>query len=388
MSPRDRRRTCELGPIRPPSEATSLLLRVTRNCPWNRCAFCAVYKRADFGRRTEEEVIADIDLLADAAERIAGRVDAAGGSGRVTADAFLDIVHDPASTYEDQRVALWMAQGGRHVFLQDADSLVLPAARVARILLHLKERFPAVDRVTTYARSRTLVARSAEQLAMLRAAGLTRIHVGVESGAAEVLELMVKGCRPEHHVDGCRRAMAAGFEVCCYVMPGLGGRRLTEAHAVETAAVLKAVDPHHVRLRTLWIDPGSPLEDMLARGAFELLEEDEVVREIQRLLAGLVGARSRVISDHDRNLLQELEGHVTDDAAALQGLCAAFLELPLVTRDAFAVARRAGYFSSLAVFLADPEASKAFAPAAEELRRAGGGSLAAGIRARFDRRSI
>ena len=51
----------EQGPIRPPSEAYSLLIRVTRNCPWNRCAFCPVYKGANFSLRPVEHVIADID---------------------------------------------------------------------------------------------------------------------------------------------------------------------------------------------------------------------------------------------------------------------------------------------------------------------------------------
>ena len=34
----------EIGPIRPPSEAQSLLIRVTRGCHWNKCKFCGLYK--------------------------------------------------------------------------------------------------------------------------------------------------------------------------------------------------------------------------------------------------------------------------------------------------------------------------------------------------------
>ena len=53
----------EQGPIRPPSEAYSLLLRVTRNCPWNRCEFCHTYKGEKFSLRTVEEVKKDIDTV-------------------------------------------------------------------------------------------------------------------------------------------------------------------------------------------------------------------------------------------------------------------------------------------------------------------------------------
>ncbi len=388
MNESSTRDECELGPIRPPSEASSLLLRVTRNCPWNKCAFCPVYKGSKFEKRPEEEVMGDIDLLAQAADRVRERAARAGESEQISTQRVLEIMRDPASSEDEKRMALWVHKGGEHVFLQDADSLAIPPHRVVRILEYLYERFPSVKRVTTYARSRTLVARSREQLASLREAGLTRIHVGLESGAAEVLDLVKKGCKPEHHVRGCRPAVEAGFEVCCYVMPGLGGRRFTDVHARETASVLKAIDPHRVRLRTLWIAPGAPLEELRQSGELELLEEDEVIVEIQTMLRGLVGASGRLVSDHDLNLLMEIEGHLTDDAKDLDAVCQEFLDLPEKKRDAFVVARRSGYFRTLATFLRDPSAEETFSRTAADLRKVGGGSLINGMAVRLGRRSI
>jgi biotin synthase-like enzyme len=373
-----RTREVELGPIRPPSEAASLLLRVTRNCPWNDCAFCAVYKGERFGRRPVEDILADVDLLAEAAARVLERAGVKPG-GAIDPAAALAIVRSPGATEDERRMALWLARGGEHVFLQDADSLVLPAERLVPVLERLKERFPAVNRITTYARSRTLCARSPSHLAALKGAGLTRIHVGVESGSDAVLALIRKGCRAEHHVEGCKRAIDAGFEVCCYVMPGLGGRALTKEHAAETAAALRAIDPHHVRLRTLWIDRGAPLAELRRDGLFEMLEEHEVVAEIRDLLRGLRGLRGAVISDHDRNLLPELEGRLTADADALDAAATRFLELPPRVRDAFVVARRSGYFLELGAFLADEGAADEFAPIAERLAELGGGSLRRGV---------
>jgi biotin synthase-like enzyme len=378
---------CELGPIRPPSEATSLLLRVSRNCPWNKCAFCPVYKRTKFSKRNPEELIAEIDLLAEAAERVRRR--ATGSDTReVTGRDVLRVINDPTSSDEERRVALWLSRGGRHVFLQDADSLVMRLERVVPVLEHLRERFPAVDRVTTYARSRTLAKRTPEQLAQLRTAGLTRIHVGVESGSDAVLELVSKGCRAEHHLRGCTAVREAGFELTCYVMPGLGGRGLSEEHARETARVLSEIDPHHVRLRTLFVDYGVPLHEAQLEGRFEVCEEDEIVVEIRTMLRGLVGASGRVVSDHDRNLLMEIEGHLTDDAGRLDGICSRFLDLADGEQDAFVVARRSGYCRSLDGFLADARAIERFKHVARRLRDRGDGSLVKGMELELGPRSI
>lgn len=378
MSDEPEPRECELGPIRPPSEALSLLVRVTRNCPWNKCSFCPVYKRTRFSRRGEQEVIGEIDLLARAAERVRSRA-GSDGEGGIDARAALDLVRDPGSTDDERRVALWLARGGRHVFLQDADSLAIKPERLARIVSHLTRTFPRVERVTSYSRSRTLCARSPEQLAALREAGLTRIHVGVESGSDEVLAMVKKGARAEHHLRGCRRVVEGGFDLCCYVMPALGGRRLSEVHARETARVLREIDPHHVRLRTLWIDPGAPLAELHARGEFDYPEEHEIVAEIRELLAGLRGARSEVISDHDRNLLVDLEGHATRDADRMLAHCDRLAELDPKTRDAFVLARRSGYFRTLDAFLARREGVETFRRLVAEILEEGEGSLVRGM---------
>jgi len=338
-----------------------------------------VYKGQKFGRRAVEEIVGDVDLLAEAAERVRRRAGAGSGAGAIDPAAALSIVRDIEATEDERRMALWLARGGQHAFLQDADSLVLPLERIVPVLERLRERFPSVNRVTTYARSRTLCARSPEHLASLKAAGLTRIHVGVESGSDAVLALVNKGCRAEHHVEGCRRAIDAGFEVCCYVMPGLGGRALSSVHATETAAVLRAIDPQHVRLRTLWIDPTAPLAELRQEGLYEMLEEHAVVAEIRELLRGLKGARGAVISDHDRNLLPELEGRLTEDADALEAAATRFLELDPRARDAFVVARRSGYFLELGAFLSAPGAVAEFATVAERLRELGDGSLLCGV---------
>ena len=149
----------EQGVIRPPSEASSLLVRVTRNCTWNRCHVCPAYKGKKFSRRTVDEVKKDIDMM--------------------------------AQTYSSHRAVFTSA------FLQDADTLILPAEELIEIVVHIKEKFPKINRITTYARAKSMKRKSIEDLKLLKKAGLTRIHTGTESGSLKVLKLIQKGITPE-----------------------------------------------------------------------------------------------------------------------------------------------------------------------------------------------
>lgn len=294
----------EQGPIRPPSEADSLLVRVSRNCPWNRCAFCPVYKGERFSLRSADEVLADLDAQRE----------------------------------------LYGAEGPRSVFLQDANPLLTKPDELARIVEGVRERFPRVRRVTAYARSHTLARRSPDDLRRIREAGLDRLHVGLESGCDDVLRLVRKGTTREEQIVAGQRARAAGFELSEYVMPGLGGRRLTDAHADDTASALVAIRPDFVRLRTLAVLPGTELGEMAARGDFQPLTELGILSEIRRFLAGLRGLeRTRLESDHVLNLLVELRGELPAELDHLLALCDEVLALPEATLRRFLLARRLGW---------------------------------------------
>jgi len=300
----------EVGPIRPPSEANSLLVRVSRNCPWNRCAFCPVYKHTEgYSRRATADVLADLDSM----KRV----------------------------YGDRP---------RTVFLQDADPVQANPNDLVEILEGIRERFPKVSRVTTYARSRTLAHRSVKDLKRLRAAGLDRVHCGFESGADVVLELMSKGVTRAQQIEGGRRAKEAGFELSWYVMPGLGGREHSEVHAAETASAVAEVEPHFVRLRTLAVVPGSPVADLQAEGRFTPLGEIETVAEIRRLLDGLEGATLRLESDHSLNLLMELRGDLPEVREELLATLDEVLALPGEDQVLFVLGRRVGLVGRLRHF--------------------------------------
>jgi hypothetical protein len=342
------KKSMEKGPIRPPSESGSLLMRMTRNCPWNRCAFCRTYKGGKFEFRNVDEIKDDIRTarrIADRLEELCGRDGTGGGITRSIVDGIrAEGEFDGESILS---VAGWLYNGGKSVFLQDADSLVMKTGNLVELLLFLRDNFPLVRHITSYCRSRTAAAKTPDDMSRLRDAGLTRLHVGLESGCDRVLEFMRKGTSASDHVAGGRRIKEAGISLCVYVMPGLGGRRWSGEHADETASVINRINPDFVRLRSLHVARGSALFGMMENGLFEPLDDEETVREIGGLIGSLDGITSRVVSDHVLNLLEELEGKLPEDKPRLMAIIDRFFALTAEERLVFRLGRRKGIYGKL-----------------------------------------
>lgn len=265
-----RRRSYDFPPFRPPSEASSLLLRVTRGCPWNRCAFCSMYKTMKFEIRDLEEILTDIELAKD--------------------------------LYGDRI---------RTVFIGDSNSLVVKTEMLVQVLNFLLSSFPHVERVTSYARAKTLAKKSIEDLEKIYQAGLTRLHVGLETGERDLLKEIEKGATPEEMIEAGRKAKRAGFEYSLYVLLGIGGEEKWERHAKGTAEVLNQIDPDFIRVRTFIPQPGSPLYDAMAEGRFQLASPETILKETKLLLQKLQ-VTSQFLSDHVSNLLS-LHGKLPEE---------------------------------------------------------------------------
>ena len=368
LTPDAATRGFELGPIRPPSEAHSLLVRVIRNCTWNRCTFCPVYKGTKASPRDLADVLADVDAMAAVAEvlRAQGwmRARAGGAQGAQGACGEGEWAARPIDLpREAYQVELFLRDGARSVFLQDADPCAVKPEKLAAVIARVKARFPSVERVTTYGRARTLARRAPAQLALLRDAGLTRVHLGLESGCDEVLQAVDKGVTSDELIAAGEKVLDAGMELCFYVMPGLGGRdpAASAAHVAGTARVIRVVaaaappeNPLFVRLRTAAVAPGTPLEERAATGDFELPDDVEVARELRDLLAQVGDARFELRSDHVLNLLPELEGSLPSDRDRLLAVLDRYLALPLSEQALFAIGARLGLFRRLAD-LDDPQ---------------------------------
>jgi len=334
----------ELGPIRPPSEAYSLLLRLTRNCPWNRCRFCHLYKGQKFELRQVEEIKDDIRLVKEIAleiKELSHRPDNGGDMRRAAAVTF-----NTSTDTAHRDVALWLYSGGENAFLQDANTLIMRTDELVEVIRFLKETFPDIKRVTSYARSKTAARKSLEELQKLREAGLARLHIGLESGYDPVLEYMDKGVTAADHIAGGKKVVEAGISLSEYVMLGVAGKGMYREHAVATARVLNEINPDFIRIRTLAVNELTPLHKEIENGNFTRETDEETVEE-ERLFLENLECRSELVSDHITNLLQEIEGKLPEDKEKMLAVIHRFQSLPKEEKNNFIVGRRMGLYTLL-----------------------------------------
>jgi len=297
----------EIGPIRPPSEggSHSLLLRATRNCPWSRCKFCyaIIYNREKFQLRSVEDIKKDIDAVKKIADGVKSASWKLGYGGKINEYVGTALIQSDPRLNTNQCFILvfnWLYFGGRTVFLQDANSLIMPTADLLDVLSYLKQNFPTIDRITSYARAKTLAKKSLEELKELRKAGLSRLHVGLETGDDELLKYVDKGVTAAEQIEAGKKAKEAGFELSEYVMPDLGGRDRSEQHARNTAKVLNEINPDFIRMRPFVTGPGTPLYEEYLKSTFKLSSPHERLQEIKTFVENL-NVTSRLCFDHFLN---------------------------------------------------------------------------------------
>lgn len=362
----------EQGPIRPPSEAKSFLLRVTRNCPWNQCLFCPVYKKRKFSLRGVEEIKKDIQAARDIADDIKALSWKLGCSGAVSNEVISEIFNSPHYSDNYRSIAAWLYYGTGSCFLQDADNLIMKTDDLVEVLNFLRKKFPEISRVTSYSRSRTIVRKSVDALTKIREAGLDRIHVGLESGYDPVLKLMKKGVTGEKHIEAGCKVIDAGMELSEYFMPGLGGQDMWKEHATVTAQVLNRINPHFIRLRSLRIPDRVPLSKLLKSGQFKMQTDDMVAEEIRVFIEHLEGITSVVTSDHIMNLLEEVSGRLPEDKEKMLDVIRRYQELPDSERLIYRVGRRGGAYRSTDDLKRDPATYGKIADLVKDLESKGG----------------
>lgn len=264
------------GPIyRPPSEADSLLIQATIGCPHNRCTFCMVYKDGIcFKIRPVEDIKADLVAARDAY-----------GSGVKT------------------------------LFLPAGNTIAMPTNALCAVCRFAREVFPVLGRITVYGSSQFIHQKGQGDLKKLREAGLSRIHVGLESGDDAILKKIKKGTRSAQQITAGKWVMAAGIQLSVYVILGIGGKARSASHAAHTARVLNAIDPDFIRLRTFVPKVNTPLLEDVRSGAFQMLGPHEVLWETRHLVENLT-VSSQLTSDHYTNYIN-LHGKLPDKKSSL-----------------------------------------------------------------------
>lgn len=336
----------ELGPIRPPSEARSLLLRITRNCPWNRCTFCGLYKGKKFSIRPVSHLVQDIDTIRRYVDEIQNIMARPGGSNHRTLVA-LHSDQPPAEQMAFHAALNWIRGGMKSIFLQDANSLIIKTDHLLEILGHIKKSFPQVERITSYARSHTIMRKSDTEMSRLAEFGLNRIHIGMESGADAVLDFVKKGVDKEGHILAGQKVKRAGIELSEYFIPGLGGKNHTQENALETADAMNEINPDFIRIRTLALPESLELHKDYQAGTFVKLGDVEVAEELLLFFENLHTISSMVKSDHIVNLFQEAEGQLPEAMEQIVAVFRKFLAMDPEEQMVYMVGRRSGVFSCL-----------------------------------------
>lgn len=247
--------------FRPPSEAHSLILPVTNGCSWNKCSFCDMYtaEQKRFRAREESQVLEEIRRCGE-------------------------------------RMIV------QRVFLADGDAMVLPTHRLLRILEAIAEHLPDVHRVTSYCLPRNLRRKSVDELKMLREAGLRMLYVGAESGDDEVLHRVNKGETFDSTAEALLKAREAGLKTSVMILNGLGGRSLSEQHAINSARLMNLTQPDY--LSTLVVSFPNGLERYRERfPEFQALNQHELFVEMEQFLSSLELNDTVFRSDHASNYL-------------------------------------------------------------------------------------
>ena len=270
---------------RPPSEAGSLLIQCTVGCPHNKCTFCPMYKGMVFRIRPVEEIKEDLRT---------------------------------AKEYYGDKIET--------VFLPDGNTILMRTEQLLEILACARELFPGLKRVTSYGSARFINLKPAEDLRLLREAGLSRIHSGMESGDDTVLARVQKGATAAEIIEAGLKVKAAGMELSEYVLIGIGGRELSLEHAAASAAVLNAINPDFIRLRTYIPVPGTPLYEDYRRDRFGLLSPHEALRETALFIDNLA-VTSQLYSDHNSNYAY-VNGRLPADKPAMLAVIDELLAMP------------------------------------------------------------
>jgi radical SAM superfamily enzyme YgiQ (UPF0313 family) len=166
--------------------------------------------------------------------------------------------------------------------------------------------------VSCYATAQNLLKKTPEELASLRARGLTRVYIGPESGDDATLRRIAKGASFAEHVAAAERARAAGIERSVIVLLGVGGTARAQEHAEATADLISAMDPEYVAALTTTVIPGTPLHKLQATRRFALPSVDAMLAELRTIVDRARPTAAVFRTNHASNYLP-LSGRLPED---------------------------------------------------------------------------
>lgn len=255
---------------RPPSEAYSLIVQATIGCSHNKCTFCSMYKGEQFKIRNTEEIIDDLLLGRKYYKKV------------------------------------------KRVFLADGDALIMKTEELVKILQAIEIIFPECERVGIYGSPKSVLLKSQEELQELNSLGLGIIYLGLESGSDKILRDINKGVDSKDMIKAGKIIVTSGIELSITLISGIGGKKDSLEHAIESAKVLNEMKPDYIGLLTLLLEEGTELYEDVEKGEFQLLTPKEVLLETKTLVKGLEVDNCLFRSNHASNYIS-LKGTLMED---------------------------------------------------------------------------
>lgn len=285
--------------IRPPHEGKNVLLQVTTGCSHNRCRFCGLYRDIGFRMSPMREIEADL-----------------------------------------REVRRYYPRCNR-IFLLAADAFVMTHEKLKAIAEKINQYLPDCATIAMYASVRNVMNKTVEQLADLRAHGVDKLTMGIESGDDDVLVMSNKGYTAKDIVEQCGKLDDAGIAYSIIYIGGLAGRGKGVKNALESAKVFNQINPTHIGAMSLTLMPGSELyEDALA-GRFVESGELERTEELLALVSNL-DIRTFIAANHVSNNIV-FKGRLPTEKARI----VAYLEQAIKEYDEDFLRRRRENLSSL-----------------------------------------
>ena len=246
---------------RPPYEANSFLLQVTKGCSHNRCTFCSMYPGVPFAVCPMEEVEADLEEGA-----------------RYCPDV-------------------------TRVFLEHGDAFVLSSDRLLAIAEAVHRKLPKVETIAMYASIQNIRGKTDAELRELRACGIHGLDIGGESGLDAALTYMNKGHTAKEAREQLLRLTEAGMDYSFNAILGCGGAELWQENADATADLINAVQPHLLFIGSLHAEPGCRLYQDMKDGVFHECTIGQLLDEQERLIRRLDLRNTYYFGSHPSNLV-------------------------------------------------------------------------------------
>jgi radical SAM superfamily enzyme YgiQ (UPF0313 family) len=201
-------------------------------------------------------------------------------------------------------------------FLADGDAMTLSFRRLRNILLCIQEYFPKLERVTAYCLPRNLKNKSVDELRELNELGLKMVYVGCESGDDKILELVRKGETFASSKEALIKLKKAGIKSSVMILNGLGGRKFSMQHAINSAKLMNETQPDYISTLVVSFPLGEERFRSGFHGEYESIEKNELFEEIRLLLENLELENTVFRSDHASNYLV-LKGILGKDKPAM-----------------------------------------------------------------------